>query len=64
MKGRNIMPNENTVTIDRGYFLHLVKSAHDAEQLKALIAQKHERNESIYSTEIEVLHTIYNGTEG
>ena len=55
------MMNENYVTISQERFEQLIRAEHDANQLKAIIADCHENYHSITREELDLLYSMYIG---
>lgn len=56
------MPTENTVTISVERFQQLIRAEHDANHLKALIADAQKNYDSFGRTEMNVLYKLFVGT--
>lgn len=57
------MENGNYVTISLERYEQLIRSEHDANQLKTLIANRASNYEGLDYVSIIHLHTLYNGNE-
>ena len=55
------MMNENYVTISQERFEQLIRAEHDANQLKAIIADCHENYHSITREDLNLLYSLYIG---
>lgn len=57
------MMNENYVTISQERFEQLIRAEHDANQLKAIIADCHENYHSITREDLNLLYTVHIGNK-